>query len=322
MTADHRAHRGLRTVALCSLVATALAATVTLPGVTWQAFAQQAAAQKTFAAPEDAVQALMKATKDGSVDDLLALFGPSGKDLVSSSDPVTARRNQQVFIVAAREKWVLTDEDANKKTLVIGHEQWPFPVPLVKDANGWRFDTAAGKEEVIARRIGSHELSAIETCRAYVTAQQRYAQQGHDGQPSGLYAMRFRSDPGKQNGLYWPTQKGEKRSPLGDLVAQASDEGVRLRAGERTPLNGYYFRILTAQGRAAAGGQKNYVAQGAMSRGFALVAWPAEYDITGVMTFVVNQDGVVYQKDLGPNTATTASKMTAYNPDSSWKRVD
>jgi hypothetical protein len=321
MTADHRAPRRLRHVALRAVVALAVAATVTLPGSTPRVSAQ-AATPRTFATPEEAVQALLKAAKEGNADDLLALFGPSGKDLVASSDPVATRRNRQVFTVAAREKWVLTDQSANRKTLVIGNEDWPFPVPLVKDPNGWRFDTAAGKEEVVARRIGSHELAAIETSRAYVTAQMRYAQQGHDGQPPGIYAIRFRSDPGKQNGLYWPTQKGEKRSPLGDLVASASDEGYRLRSGERTPLNGYYFKILTGQGRAAAGGQKSYIVQGAMSRGFALVAWPETYDVTGVMTFLVNQDGVVYQKDLGPNTATTASKMTAYNPDSSWQRVD
>jgi hypothetical protein len=284
----------------------------------------QVAEHRTFASPEAAVDALVKAAKAGTIDELLPLFGPEAQELIASSDPATARANRQVFTVAVREKWHLMDQGADRKTLVIGHEEWPFPVPLVRDASGWRFDTAAGKEEIIARRIGRNELAAIETCRAYVTAQQRYAQQGHDGLPPGSYAMKFQSDPGKQNGLYWPTAKGEKRSPLGDLVAQASAEGRPIggRGEERTPLHGYHFKILTAQGRAAAGGQKSYVTRGVMSGGFALVAWPAQYDVTGVMTFVVNHAGVVYEKNLGPSTAEAAGKMTSYNPDSTWKRVE
>jgi hypothetical protein len=260
--------------------------------------------------------------RKGSLDDLLALFGPQGKDLIASSDPATARQNREVFKIAAAEKWRLVDETPTRKTLVIGNEDWPFPVPLVKEAAGWRFDTAAGKEEVIARRIGRNELAAIDTCRAYVTAQQRYAQQGHDGIAAGAYAQKFRSDQGKENGLYWPTSKGQKRSPLGDLVASASAEGYKASPGaERTPLHGYYFKILTEQGRSARGGARNYVVNGVMSRGFALVAWPATYDATGVMTFVVNQDGALYEKDLGPTTNALVQKMTAYNPDSSWRVV-
>ena len=177
---------------------------------------------------------------------------------------------------------------------------------------------------MLARRIGRNELSAIDTCRAYVTAQQRYAQQGHDGKPAGVHATKFQSDPGKENGLYWPTARGQKRSPLGDLVAQAAAEG-RPVGGDRpqpSPFHGYYFKILTAQGSAAPGrSQKPYIVKGEMSGGFALVAWPAEYDATGVMTFLVNQDGIVRQKDLGPGTDAAARKMTAYNPDASWQQV-
>ena len=286
--------------------------------------AAQAAQHRTFASPEDAVHALINAAKASSTDDLLAIFGPQGTELLASSDPGTARNNRRVFTVATREKWHLIDAGADRKTLVIGYEEWPFPVPLVRDSSGWRFDTATGKEEIIARRIGRNELATIETCRAYVTAQQRYALEGHDGRPPGLYAMKFQSDPGTQNGLYWPAAKGQKRSPLGDLVGQAAEEGRPLGGSgqERTPLHGYYFKILTAQGRAAVGGQKKYVSKDVMSGGFALVAWPAQYDVTGVMTFIVNQDGVVYEKDLGPSTTATASKMTIYNPDSSWRRVE
>jgi len=281
--------------------------------------AAQTAKARTFGSPDEAVKALLGVAKAGKVDDLLAIFGTDGKDLIASSDPTTARRNREVFTVAAAERWRLVDAGPNKKTLVVGNEEWPFPVPLVKKADGWRFDAVAGKEEVIARRIGSNELEAIATCRAYVTAQHRYAKDGHDGKPAGVYAATFRSDPGKQNGLYWPAPKGQKRSPLGDLLADAEDRGAA--GGEPAPLHGYYFRILTAQGAAASGGAKKYIVKGDMTGGFALVAWPAQYNVTGVMTFLVNQDGAVREKDLGPGTAAAAKAMTSYNPNASWHRV-
>jgi hypothetical protein len=286
--------------------------------------AAQTAPYRTFATPEDAVQALIDAVKAGNLDQLLAIFGPEGQELIASSDPATGRRNREVFAVAAAERRQLQDDGANRKTLVIGNEEWPFPVPLVKEANGWRFDTAAGKEEVLTRRIGRNELETIQTCRAYVTAQLRYAQQGHDGKPAGVYAMTFRSDPGKENGLYWPTARGQKRSPLGDLVAQAAEEGRPLstdRGQQPSALHGYYFKILTAQGAAAPEGARKYVVNGAMSGGFALVAWPAQYNVTGVMTFIVGRDGIVHQKDLGAGTGDAVRKMAVYNPDASWQEV-
>lgn len=276
---------------------------------------------RTFASAEDAVKALIDTVKKRDLPALLAIFGTDGKELIESSDPATARMNRDVFMVAASEQWHLEDAGANRKTLIVGNEKWPFPVPLVKNANGWQYDTAAGREEIIARRIGRNELSALDTVHAYVTAQHRYAAEGHDGKPAGLYAARFKSDPGKQNGLYWPAAQGQKRSPLGDLVAEA-DAGGRPSGGTGTePLHGYYFRILTAQGPAAAGGAKNYIVKGDMSGGFALVTWPAQYDGSGVMTFVTNQDGVIFQKDLGTGTDAAARAMTAFNPDSSWHRV-
>ena len=232
--------------------------------------------------------------------------------------------NRQVFAVAVSEQWHLEDATPNRKTLVIGNEEWPFPVPLVKGADGWRFDTAAGKEEVLARRIGRNELQAIATSRAYVTAQRRYAQQGHDGKPAGVHATKLKSDPGKENGLYWPTARGQKRSPLGDLVAQAAEEGRPIGGEDRpqpTGFHGYYFKILTGQGAAVSGGARSYIVKGEMSGGFALVAWPAQYDATGVMTFIVNQDGIVRERDLGPQTDAIARKMTVYNPDASWRQV-
>ena len=281
-----------------------------------------APAPRTFATPEEAVKTLSDVVKAGKVDELLAIFGPDGQELVDSSDPATARRNREVFTVAVAERWRLIDQGTNTKVLVIGNEEWPFPVSLVRAANGWQFDTAAGKEEVIARRIGRNELAAMQICRTYLAAQRLYARQGHDGKPAGLYATTFRSDPGKQNGLYWPAGRGQKSSPLGDLVAQAAEEGRRLGAdGQPSPFHGYYFKILTAQGAAATGGAKNYVTAGEMSGGFALVAWPAQYDVTGVMTFIVNQDGVLYEKDLGPDTAAAAKAMALYDPDPSWAKV-
>jgi hypothetical protein len=280
-------------------------------------------AHRTYPTAEAAVEALVNTVKAGNLDELKAIFGPEGKEIVASSDPATGRKNREVFTVAAAEHRELVDEGPNRKTLVIGNEGWPFPVPLVKEANGWHFDTAAGKEEILARRIGRNELAAIATVRAYVTAQQRYAQQGHDGKRQGLYAVMFRSDTGKENGLYWPTAKGQTRSPLGDLVAEAAAEGSAIGndSAPPTPLHGYYYKILTAQGPAAPGGAKKYVVNGEMSGGFALVAWPAQYDASGVMTFVVSSDGVVYQKDLGEGTDAAARKMTEYNPDKTWQSV-
>ena len=294
-----------------------------LTGITaYSLAAAQPAQQRTFASPDDAVKALVDTAKKNDVDALLAIFGQDGKDLLASNDPASARMNRRVFVVAAGERWHLEDVDANRKTLVIGNEEWPFPVPLVREASGWRFDTAAGKEEIIARRIGHNELAAIDTARAYVTAQKRYAAEGHDGNEPGAFASKFQSDAGKQDGLFWPTARGQKRSPLGDLVAQAAAEGRTVGgSGQPSPYNGYYFKILTAQGAAAPGGAKSYLVKGRMSGGFALVAWPSAYDVTGVMTFIVNHDGIVREKDLGSATDAIARKMTAYNPDASWREA-
>ena len=279
--------------------------------------------QRSFASPDDAVKALVEAAKAGAVDDIVAIFGPDGKELADSSDPSAARRNRDVFTVAAAEKWQVVDEGNGRRVLVVGNESWPFPVPLVKDAGGWRFDTAAGKEEVLDRRIGRNELAVIRICRTYVAAQQLYAERGHDGQPAGLYARTFGSDPGRENGLFWPSGRGQRRSPLGDLVATAAQEGrpIGSDGAQPSPFHGYYFKILTAQGPAGTGGAMDYVAEGRMSRGFALVAWPAQHGFTGIMTFVVARDGAVFEKDLGAGTDPAARAMTLYNPDASWTPV-
>jgi hypothetical protein len=246
-------------------------------------------AQQTFATPEEAVKQLVDVARKGSLDDLMKILGPEAQPLVESSDPAIARQHRQVFVVAAREGWRLEDSGANRRTLIVGHESWPFPVTLVQDGNRWRFDTASGVEEVIARRVGK---------------------------PAGLYATEFRSDAGKHNGLYWPAVRGERRSPLGDLVAQAAGDGAK-----PTPFHGYYFRIITAQGPDAPGGAKDYMVKGELAGGFALVAWPAIYDGSGVMTFMVNQDGTVREKDLGPDTVKAASAIAVYNPDATWTAV-
>src|SRR5262245_23099929 len=272
--------------------------------------------QRTFQSPEEAGQALNDAAKSPGEDKLLAIFGPDGRELIDTSDPTASRHNREVFTVAFKESARWIDQGANSKTLVIGHEAWPFPVPLVKEGNGWRFDTAAGKEEDIARRIDRNELAAIRISQTYVAAQHVYARYAHDGKPAGVYATAFRSNPGQQNGLYWPSKHGERRSPLGDLVAEAATEGRDLTKNQPpAPFHGYYFKILTSQGPAASGGPQDYIVNGLLSKGFALVAWPATYDVTGVMTFIVNQDGSVREKDLGPDTEATAKAMTAYNPE-------
>jgi hypothetical protein len=277
---------------------------------------------RTFATPEDAVRELMKAVKDNSLDGVAAIFGPDSQPLIASADPATARRNRQVFAVAARERWHLEDHPDGSKLLIIGNENWPFPVPLVKDGAHWRFDTAAGMDEVLTRRIGRNELAVIRICRTYVAAQRLYAERGHDDQPAGVFAAAFKSDPGRHNGLYWPSGRGEKRSPLGDLVAAAAADGRPIGTGgpEPSPFYGYYFKILTAQGPSAHGGARDYVTNGRMTGGFALMAWPAQYDATGIMTFIVNHEGVVHEKNLGPGTE-AASAITSYDPDPSWRAV-
>jgi hypothetical protein len=260
---------------------------------------------RTFTTPEDAVKALTTSLKAKQLEEVVSIFGAAGQDLVDSSDPVTARRNRDVFLAAVAERWHLESPDASTRVLVIGNEDWPFPVPLVKDGDAWRFDTAAGKEEVLARRIGRNELTAILVCRTYVKAQNVYAAHAHDGQPAGRFAKQIQSDTGKENGLYWPVSHGRKRSPLGNLVAYAAEEGRTPGRDAGTPFHGYFFRMLDAD-----------------ASGFpALVAWPAQYDGSGVMTFIVGKDGQVHQKDLGADTVAAAKALKSFSADASWSGV-
>jgi hypothetical protein len=298
----------------------ALACSLAVPASAGQA---RAAAPPTFATPEEAVRALTKIVKANDLPALVSLFGPGAQDLVDTSDAATGRGNREVFVVAIAEGWRLADVGPGRKELILGNEDWPFPVPLVRGAAGWSFDAAAGREEILDRRIGRNELAVIEILRTYVGAQRAYARTGHDGKPAGLFARRFASEPGTQNGLYWPAGHGERRSPLGDLIAEAAEEGYHANQAGQGPsaFHGYHFRILEGQGKSAKGGAAEYVVNGELSGGFALVAWPVHYDASGIMTFVVNQDGVAYEKDLGTETTARAEAITRYDPDETWHPV-
>jgi Protein of unknown function (DUF2950) len=310
MSARGRAVRATPKAALAIAGALLLAATARAQG----------AGLRAFATPDEAVRVLIDVVKANDLDGLVLLFGPHGQALVDTSDAATGRRNREVFLAAGAEGWRLHDLGPGRKELVLGNEAWPFPVPLVKGAAGWSFDAEAGREEILNRRIGRNELAVIQVLHDYVAAQRAYAATGHDGKPAGRYARRFGSDPGTQNGLYWPARRGEPRSPLGVLIARASEQGYRRRGDEGpSPLHGYYFRILEGQGKAAKGGAAEYVVDGEMTGGFALVAWPVHYDASGVMTFIVNKDGVVYEKDLGPETKAAVEKITRYDPDKTWR---
>jgi Protein of unknown function (DUF2950) len=280
-----------------------------------------ASAQQSYKTPDEAVSALVTAAKANDVKAVLTVLGPEGEDIVSSGDPVADEGVRKEFVAAYDEKHELK-ADGGYAILIIGKDDFPFPIPLVRKDDAWRFDTEAGRTEVLYRRIGANELNTIQACLAYVDAQNEYADKDR-GDGVGVYAQRVISQPGKKDGLYWPTAAGEEESPLGDLVAEAATEGYRPRGGgERTPFHGYYYKILTRQGPAAPGGVLDYVVKGKMIGGFALVAWPAEYGNSGVMTFIVNHNGTVYEKDLGSRTAQVAAGMSAYNPDSSWKKAD
>jgi Protein of unknown function (DUF2950) len=282
------------------------------------AMASVANAQQSFKTPEEAVDALVSAAKAHDRNGVLTVLGQSAADIVSSGDEVADRSDRDRVLEAYDANHRLVMEGADKAVLVLGNQDWPFPIPLVRKDGTWRFDTAAGREEILFRRIGRNELSAIQAILAYVDAQHEYAEKGVAG--SGVYAQRIVSQPGKKDGLYWPAQSGADESPLGEFAASAAADGYR--AGQqRIPYHGYYYKVLTRQGPNAPGGALDYIVRGNMMGGFALVAYPAEYRNSGVMTFLVNHQGVVYEKDLGPNTAAIAAGMAAFNPDSTWQRV-
>ena len=275
--------------------------------------------QKGFATPQSAVDALVQAASSYDVPSLLTILGPDGKDLVSSADTVRDKNAAAAFVAKAKERSAVVVDKKNKNlaTLTVGDDDWPLPVPLVKRNGQWYFDSKAGRDEVLRRRIGAHELDAIQVCRGYVEAQREYAAQAHDG--INQYAQKIISSPGKQDGLVWKNEDGTTGGPISDAIARAIAEGY---SNKREPYHGYYFKILKGQGPNAQLGRLDYVIQGVMIGGFALVAVPAEYRVTGVQTFIVNQDGVVYQKDVGPDSLNIAKAMELYNPDKTWRPTD
>jgi Protein of unknown function (DUF2950) len=283
-----------------------------------------AVGEQQFATPEAAVSALETAAKNRDTNAIHAIFGPAGRDLVSP-DAVQATQEFEVFVSRLSEKTELARRSESNCLLQLGADAWPFPIPLVKSNGQWRFDTVAGRQEVLNRRVGRNELGALAVCRAYVAAQREYAGKDRDGDEVLEYAQRLRSTPGSHDGLYWPLRSGDEQSPLGPLIAAARVEGyrrqTRIMTDEPSPYHGYYFKVLTKQGKHAPGGKCDYIINGHMIGGFALVAWPAEWGNSGVMTFIVNQQGKIYQKNLGPKTAAQAKAMTRYEPDSSWSLV-
>ena len=299
-----------------STLPTSLAAALLLA-----ASAAVALAQQDYKTPQEATDALVGAARNGDINAALNVLGRGGKEIVSSGDKVADEAARARFVAAYDAKHQITMDGDSKAILVIGDSDFPFPIPLERNKDGaWSFDTQAGSREILYRRIGRNELDTIQASLAYVDAQDEYADKDR-GEGAGVYARRFISTSGKKDGLYWPSAAGEEESPLGELFAEAARQGYRAGEG-RSPYHGYYYKILTRQGPAATGGAIDYVVNGKMIGGFGLIAYPAEYRNSGVMTFMVNHAGTVFQKDLGPDTAKIAEAVTSFNPDPTWTKVE
>lgn len=275
-------------------------------------------AQQAYPTPEGAAAALAEAVKSGTRRAILKVLGNAGADILESGDEVADAEMRQRFLSAYDARNSIRTEENKKATLILGADDFPFPIPLVNSRTGWEFDTAAGRREVLYRRIGRNELDAIQTCLAFVDAQNEYAEKDRTGEGAGVYAQRVVSTPGKKDGLFW--RDDSDPSPLGELMAQASAEGYK--AEQAAPYHGYYFRIMRGQGSDAPGGALSYVVKGKMIGGFALIAYPAEYGNSGIMTFMVNHAGTVYEKDLGDRTLRIVGRMLLFDPDHTWKKVD
>lgn len=305
-------------MAACCILATPLRAMPQAKSATTAATQPQ---QKTFDTAQQAADAMVLAVKNDDVGALLAIFGPVGKDFVSTGDDVQDKNTRASFAAMAQEKMHVDVDPHNpsRAILSVGNEDWPTPIPIVKQGGKWHFDSKAGRTEILDRRIGANELAAIDICRGYGEAQKEYASEIHDNSGVNQYAQMMISTPGKQDGLAWRNPDGSSGGPIGETIAKAIAEGY---TNKSEPYHGYHFKTLKGQGPAAPLGQLDYVVKGAMIGGFALVAWPAEYRVTGVQTFMVSYNGVVYQKDLGPDTAKIAAAMERYNPDKTWHRTD
>jgi hypothetical protein len=304
-------------IALKSLRRAALAGLGALVAATLLTSASQA--QLAYPSPEDAAAALVAAVKTGTRSTILKVLGKDAADIIESGDDVADAEMRQRFLSAYDAKYSIKADGNKKATLVLGADDFPFPIPLVNHRTGWEFDAAAGRLEILYRRIGRNELDAIQTCLSFVDAQNEYAEKDRTGEGPGVYAQRIVSSPGKKDGLFWRDDRDP--SPLGELAAQAAAEGYKVTE-QAAPYHGYYYRILKGQGSGAPGGALNYVVRGKMIGGFALIAYPAEYGNSGVMTFAVNHAGTVYQKDLGTRTESIAKRAYLFDPDQTWKKVD
>jgi hypothetical protein len=276
--------------------------------------------QKRFSSPEEAVKSLVAAVRANDEKEMLAILGPGSKELISSGDEVADMAGREKFLKAYDQINTLEQKSANTTVLHIGADNWPMPIPIVKKNTTWVFDIGKGKQEILNRRIGRNELHIMDVLHAYVDAQHEYATKDCIGGGKVEFAQRLISTEGKRNGLYWEAKEGKEESPLGPLVAQAAKEGYA--NADLSPFHGYYFRILKGQGKHADGGAYNYVVRGKMILGFALVAYPAEYSNSGVMTFIVNQEGIIYQKNLGKDTKRKAEAMKIFDPDKRWTKVE
>jgi hypothetical protein len=297
-----------------------------LAGILWPLLQGCASTQpdgaRKFGSPAEAVDSLAGALRAHDKAQLLAIIGPAGEDIISSGDEVADRQRGDKFLALYDQKHSLVPDGPQSTTLEVGNDKWPLPIPIVWKNGGWSFDAEAGKEEILNRRIGENELSAIQVCKAIADAQQEFALRTIDSDGINEYAQQFFSDPGKHNGLYWRTEEGETPSPLGEMAAQASAEGYTRNAEGRTPYHGYYYRILLAQGPHAPDGALNYIVNGKMSLGYAVVAYPADYGNSGIMTFIMASDEVVYQKDLGAQTEKLAREMKEFDPGPGWKKSE
>jgi hypothetical protein len=318
-------------VAVAALFATGFAVTASAqtPAAAPKADAKPAAtkadakAKNKFTSPEEAAKALVEAVRAADKKAVAAVMGPGAEGWLFTGDDVSDKEEWKRFLAAYDAKNKLAKEGDAKAVLNIGADDWPFPAPIVKKGNDWVFDAAAGKEEVTNRRVGRNELDTMQALLAVVDAQREYATGDLDGNKVNDYAQRFVSTPGKKDGLYWEVKAGEKPSPLGPLVGQASAEGYGKKADSKTqnPYHGYHYRLLTAQGKDAPGGAYSYLVKDKLLGGFGVIAYPSNYGVTGVMTFIVNHDGVVYEKDLGAGTASAAGAIKAFNPDKTWKKT-
>jgi hypothetical protein len=311
-----------------TVVSSQTAATQTPPAKPATTAAKPAAAPtppagaKAFATPQAAVDALIQAASVFDEAALIALVGPEGKDLITTEDPVLDKSHAAAFAALTKEGLtvVVSPSNPSRATLQAGKDKWPLPIPLVKVAGKWYFDAAAGRDEILFRRVGANELDTIEVCRGFVEAQKEYSLGLHDGSTVHQYAQRIISTPGKQDGLYWKNADGTDGGPISEGAAKAIEEGYKMAKG--SAYHGYFFQVLKGQGPAAPLGEMDYVIKGAMIGGFALIATPAEYGVTGIQTFIINHNGIVYQKDLGPDSLNLAKQITRYNPDKTWVRTN